>query len=116
MLVFEKQPDSRFCYSRQAWHRPCFRNVYRCELTEAIIRPAKVSDVCDALDESQKVWVNRVRGAAYEKSLLAKAREVVASNENADKIIKAIRDAALTGEVGDGKIFVHDMTDAIRIR
>ncbi len=99
---------------------------------EAIIRPAKVSDVCAALDKaghpgvtisavegrgSQKGWVNQVRGSAYERNLLAKARvEVVASDENADKIIKAIRDAALTGEVGDGKIFVHDMADAIRIR
>jgi nitrogen regulatory protein P-II 1 len=99
---------------------------------EAIIRPAKVSDVCAALDKaghpgmtisavegrgSQKGWVNQVRGSACERNLLAKARvEVVASDENTDKIIKAIRDAALTGEVGDGKIFVHDMADAIRIR
>ena len=50
-------------------------------------------------------------------SLLSRARvEVVVSDEDADKIIKAIRDAALTGEVGDGKIFVHDMSNAIRIR
>jgi nitrogen regulatory protein PII len=50
-------------------------------------------------------------------NLLAKARlEVVIKDEDADQIIKAIRDAALTGEVGDGKIFIHDMANAIRIR
>jgi nitrogen regulatory protein PII len=49
--------------------------------------------------------------------LLAKARvEVVVKDEDADKIIKAVRDAAFTGEVGDGRIFVHDMANAIRIR
>jgi len=41
---------------------------------------------------------------------------VVVKDEDAGAIIKAIREAALTGEVGDGKIFVHDMADAIRIR
>jgi nitrogen regulatory protein P-II 1 len=42
--------------------------------------------------------------------------EVVVKDKDADRIITAIRDAALTGEVGDGKIFVHDMVTAIRIR
>ena len=99
---------------------------------EAIIRPTKVSEVCAALDRSghpgvtisavegrgnQKGWVNKIRGRSYDVSLLTKARvEVVVKDEDVDTIIKAIRDAALTGEVGDGKIFVHDMANAIRIR
>ena len=99
---------------------------------EAIIRPGKVSDVCAALVKSghpgvtisavegrggQQGWTNQVRGVAHKVSSLAKARiEVVANDEDADTIIKAIRDAARTGEVGDGKIFVHDMADVIRIR
>ena len=99
---------------------------------EAIIRPAKVSDVCAALDKAghpgvtlsevqgrgnQKGWVNQVRGTAHKVSLLSRTRvEVVVKDDETDKIVKAIRDAALTGEVGDGKIFVHDMADAIRIR
>ncbi len=99
---------------------------------EAIIRPTKVSEVCAALDKAghsgvtisavegrgnQKAWVNQIRGVAHAVSFLAKARvEVVVRDEDADKIIKAIRAAALTGEVGDGKIFVHDMADVIRIR
>ena len=50
-------------------------------------------------------------------NLLSKTRvEVVVQDRDADKIIRAIRDAALTGEVGDGKIFVHDMANVIRIR
>ncbi len=99
---------------------------------EAIIRPEKVSEVCAALDRvgypgvtlsqveghgDQKGWVNHVRGMSYKVSLLSKTRvEVVIKNEDTDKIVKAILNAALTGEVGDGKIFVHDIADVIRIR
>ncbi len=99
---------------------------------EAIIRPEKASAVCEALDKvghpsvtlsqvqghgKQNGWVNQVRGIMHKVSLLSKTRvEVVARDEDTDSIIKAIRDAALTGEVGDGKIFVHDMANAIRIR
>jgi len=99
---------------------------------EAIIRPEKASEVCAALARAghpevtlshvegqgdQKGWINHVRCATYAVSLLTKTRvEVVAKDEDADTIIKTIRDAALTGEVGDGKIFIHDMADAIRIR
>jgi nitrogen regulatory protein P-II 1 len=99
---------------------------------EAIIRPEKASEVCAALDKvghpgvtlsqvegmgDQKGWVNHVRGISHKVSLQRKTRvEVVVKDDDAENIIKAIRDAALTGEVGDGKIFVHDMADAIRIR
>ncbi len=99
---------------------------------EAIIRPTKVSDVCAALSSighpgitisavegrgSQQGWTHHVRSASYHENVLARARvEVVVKDEDLDVIIKAIRDAALTGEVGDGKIFVHDMADVIRIR
>jgi nitrogen regulatory protein P-II 1 len=99
---------------------------------EAIIRLTKVSEVCAALSKaghpgvtisevegrgSQKGWINQVRGVSYEVSMLARARvEVVTMDEDAYAIVKAIRDASLTGEVGDGKIFVHDIADVIRIR
>jgi nitrogen regulatory protein P-II 1 len=99
---------------------------------EAIIRPEKVSEVCAALDivghpgvtlsqveghGDQKGWVNHVRGRSYTVSLRSKTRvEVVVKDEDADRIIKAILNAALTGETGDGKIFVHDIADVIRIR
>jgi nitrogen regulatory protein P-II 1 len=99
---------------------------------EAIIRPEKAAEVCAALDKAghpgvtishveghgdQRGWVNHVRGLSFTVGLLSKTRvEVVARDEDADMIIKAIRDAVLTGEVGDGKIFIHDMADVIRIR
>jgi nitrogen regulatory protein P-II 1 len=99
---------------------------------EAIIRPAKVTEVCAALDRvghpgvtissvegrgSQQGWINQVRGVSHNVSVLTRARvEVVVNDEDVDRIITAIRDASLTGEVGDGKIFVHDMVTAIRIR
>ena len=99
---------------------------------EAIIRPAKVSEVCSALDKvghpgvtvseikghgRQKGIVTKYRGVSYNVNLVTKMRvEVVVRDEDVDQIIKAIRDAALTGEVGDGKIFVHEMANAIRIR
>ena len=99
---------------------------------EAIIRPAKVNEVCAALDKvghpgvtiseikghgRQKGTVTKYHGVLYNVSLVAKMRvEVVVKDEDVDKIVKAVRDAALTGEVGDGKIFVHDMANAIRIR
>ena len=99
---------------------------------EAIIRPDKVSDVCTALDKtghsgltissvegrgSRTEWVNHVRGAAYNVKSLIKARvELVVKDEDVDRIIEAVREAAYTGEAGDGKIFVHEMANAIRIR
>ncbi len=99
---------------------------------EAIIRRTKVSDVCAALINAghpgvtisavegsgdEKGWENHVRGAVYKMNILTRSRvEVVVKDEDADKVIMAIRDAALTGEVGDGKIFIHDMANAIRIR
>jgi nitrogen regulatory protein P-II 1 len=98
---------------------------------EAIIRPEKVSEVCAALDMvghpgvtvsqvgehgDQKGWINHLRGRSYTVSLLSKTRvEVVVKDDDADKIIKAILNAAMTGEAGDGKIFVHDIANAIQI-
>ena len=99
---------------------------------EAIIRPEKASEVCAALEKAgypdvtlsqvaeqggQKGWVHHVRSATYTENLVNKTRvEVVAKSEDAGRIIEAIHDAALTGEVGDGTIFVHDLANAIRIR
>jgi nitrogen regulatory protein PII len=99
---------------------------------EAIIRPEKASEVCDALaiaghpgvtlsqvegHGDQNGWINHVRGMSYKVSMLSKTRvEVVVKDEDADRIIKAIFDAALTSEAEDGKIFVHDIAEVIRIR
>ena len=114
-----------------AFYKPEEKEIHMKRI-EAIIRPEKASDVCAALDKAghpgvtlsqvegygdQKSWVNHVRGISYKVNLLSKTRvEVVVKDEDADKIVKVIREAALTGEAGDGKIFVHDMANAIRIR
>lgn len=99
---------------------------------EAIIRPAKVGDVCDALNKlghpgimiteieghgKQKGIEQEFRGKTYKTELLSKAKlEVVVNDQDLEKTITAIREAALTGKVGDGKIFVYPVENAVRIR
>lgn len=99
---------------------------------EAILRPAKVGDVCAALEKighpgimiteieghgKQKGIEQEFRGKTYKTELLSKAKlEVVVNDRDLDKMIKAIREAAYTGNVGDGKIFVYPVDNAIRIR
>ena len=58
-----------------------------------------------------------VRGKTYKVDLITKARiELVVADSEADKIVMAIQKAALTGHIGDGKIFVHPVDDAVRVR
>jgi nitrogen regulatory protein P-II 1 len=99
---------------------------------EAIIRPDRVSEVCTALDNlghhgvtlshveeqgDQKGWVNQVRGISHTVNLLSKVKvDVVVKDEDVERIIHAIREVAMTGEAGDGTLFIHDMAGAIRIR
>lgn len=99
---------------------------------EAVIRPTKVGDVLDALNKcghpgvmiteieghgKQKGIEQEFRGKTYKTELLTKAKiEIVANDADVEKIVKAIRVAALTGKVGDGKIFIYPIDDAVRIR
>jgi len=99
---------------------------------EAIIRPTKVGDVCDALNKlghpgimiteieghgKQKGIEQEFHGKTYKTELLSKAKlEVVVNDRDLDKTIQAIREAAFTGKVGDGKIFVYSVDNVIRIR
>jgi nitrogen regulatory protein P-II 1 len=99
---------------------------------EAIIRPAKVGDVCAALEKighpgimiteieghgKQKGIEQEFHGKTYKTELLSKAKlEVIVNDPDVDKTTKAIRQAAFTGKVGDGKIFVYPVDNAIRIR
>lgn len=99
---------------------------------EAIIRPAKVGDVCAALEKighpgimiteieghgRQKGIEQEFRGKTYKTELLTKVKiDVILKDTEVDKTIKAIREAAFTGKVGDGKIFVYPVDNAIRIR
>jgi nitrogen regulatory protein P-II 1 len=99
---------------------------------EAIIKPFKLDDVKDALHEvgvsgltvsevkgfgRQKGHTELYRGAEYVIDFLPKVKvEVVLTDEMVDKAVDAIRNAAATGRIGDGKIFVSDVEQAIRIR
>jgi len=99
---------------------------------EAIIKPHKLDDVKDALDKAgvhgmtitevkgygrQKGHVEMYRGAEYQVVFKTKVKiEVVVNNTIAADVVEAIRTAANTGSIGDGKIFVLDIEDAVRIR
>jgi nitrogen regulatory protein P-II 1 len=99
---------------------------------EAIIKPFKLDDVKDALHEvgvsgitvievkgfgRQKGHTERYRGGEYVIDFLPKENvEVVVEDSLADHDVEAIANAARTGRIGDGKIFVSDVEQAIRIR
>ncbi|MBL4645620.1 MAG: transcriptional regulator [Hyphomicrobiales bacterium] len=99
---------------------------------EAIIKPFKLDEVKEALQEvglqgitvleakgfgRQKGHTELYRGAEYVVDFLPKVKlELVVNDDMLDKAIEAITEAAHTGRIGDGKIFVSDVLDAIRIR
>ena len=99
---------------------------------EAIIRPERLQPVQDALDElgvsgltvsevmgcgRQKGYTEQYRGSRANISLLPKIKvESVVSTEVVDKAVDAIVGAAYTGETGDGRVFVSDVSHSVRIR
>ncbi len=99
---------------------------------EAIIKPFKLDEVKEALQEiglqgitvteakgfgRQKGHTELYRGAEYVVDFLPKVKiEIVLSDDMADKAIEAILASAKTGRIGDGKIFISNIEDAIRIR
>jgi nitrogen regulatory protein P-II 1 len=99
---------------------------------EAIIKPFKLDEVKDALNQiglkgitvleakgfgRQKGHTELYRGAEYVVDFLPKVKiELIIEDEMVEKAIEAIRSSAQTGRIGDGKIFVSRIDDAIRIR
>jgi len=99
---------------------------------EAIIKPFKMEDVKEALAEvgiegmtvsevkgfgRQKGHTEIYRGSEYTVDFLPKVKfEIVVSDGMVDKAVKAISESAKTGKIGDGKIFVLPIENAIRIR
>ncbi len=99
---------------------------------EAIIRPEKLDDVKRALEAAgypgititeieghgkQKGVTQQWRGEVFKVDLLPKTKvEVVTSDKDQEKILTAIQNASRTGSVGDGKIFVSDISEVVRIR
>jgi len=99
---------------------------------EAIVKPFKLDEVKEALQEiglqgmtvteakgfgRQKGHTELYRGAEYVVDFLPKVKiEIVIEDSLAERTIEAIQQAAHTGRIGDGKIFVTDIEEAIRIR
>ncbi len=99
---------------------------------EAIIRPFKIDDVREALSEvgvrgitltevkgygRQKGHTEVYRGSEYQIDFLPKLKlEIVVADHLVDNVIDTIVKTARTGQVGDGKIFVYDVLEAVRIR
>ena len=104
----------------------------RMKLVSAIIKPFKLDDVREAIAGigiegmtvtevkgfgRQKGHTELYRGAEYQVDFLPKVKlEIATKAENLDMLIEAITTAAHTGKIGDGKIFVVDLEQAIRIR
>ena len=102
------------------------------KLVSAIIKPFKLDEVRDSLTGvgvsgltvsevkgfgRQKGQTEIYRGAEYTVSLLPKVKlEVVVRNDLAETIVETIQKHAITGKIGDGKIFVLDVSQAVRIR
>jgi nitrogen regulatory protein PII len=99
---------------------------------EAIIRPFKLEDVKISLVNAgivgmtvsevrgfgrQKGQVERYRGSEFTVEFLQKLKlEIVVDDDRVDTVVSAIQDAARTGEIGDGKIFISTIDSVIRIR
>ena len=99
---------------------------------EAIVRHFKLEDIKNALNEAgvegmtitevkgfgrQKGHTEMYRGTEYAIDFVPKVKiEVVCSDEQTDQIIDTLMNTAQTGQIGDGKIFITELTDAIRIR
>ena len=102
------------------------------KLITAIVRPFKLDEVREALSQAgvsgitvtevkgfgrQKGQTELYRGAEYVVDFLPKVKvEAAVSDDILDQAIEAIEKAAATGKIGDGKIFVFDLEQAIRIR
>ena len=99
---------------------------------EAIIKPFKVTDVKEALQQAgiQGMTVTEVkgfgrqrghmeiyRGSEYALDFIPKMKvEVLVEDDAVPAVLLLIQEAAMTGKIGDGKIFVHEAADLIRIR
>lgn len=99
---------------------------------EIIIKPEKLEDLKEILEDckangimisnimgygNQKGYKQMYRGTEYTVNLLPKVKvETVVGEETAEKIVGRVVDEITTGNYGDGKIFIYDVQDAVRIR
>lgn len=111
---------------------PNIRKGPRVKKLEAIVQPFKLDDVKDALlgigidgmtvsevrgHGRQKGHTETYRGQEYNVDMLPKVKvEIVVADGRLQEVVDTITKAARTGKIGDGKIFVYDLAEAIRIR
>ncbi|MCE2570743.1 P-II family nitrogen regulator [Motilimonas eburnea] len=102
------------------------------KMISAIIKPFKLDDVREAVAEvgvegltvtevkgfgRQKGHTELYRGAEYNVDFLPKVKlDIATTEDNVDRLIEAITSAAYTGKIGDGKIFVYELSQVVRIR
>ena len=102
------------------------------KMITAVIKPSRLDAVLDAVTEAgasgltvtevrgygrQKGKTEVYRGAEYEVKLLPKVKlEIAVPSDIVDKVVEAVAQAANTGKIGDGKVFVMDLEAALRIR
>jgi nitrogen regulatory protein P-II 2 len=102
------------------------------KLVSAIVKPFKLDDVREAISEigvegltvsevkgfgRQKGHTELYRGAEYQVDFLPKVKlEIAVNDEIVERLVEAIAKAAHTGKIGDGKIFVYNLEQAVRIR
>jgi nitrogen regulatory protein P-II 1 len=117
---------------RRVRRRPPFGEALPMKKIEAIIKPFKLDEVKEALQEvglqgitvteakgfgRQKGHTELYRGAEYVVDFLPKVKvEIVLGDDMVERAVDAIRKAAQTGRIGDGKIFVSNVEEAVRIR
>jgi nitrogen regulatory protein P-II 1 len=99
---------------------------------EAYIRPEKLEETKNILEKyqlngmsiiqimgcgNQKGWKEYVRGTEIDYNFLQKIKiELVVLDEQVEKVVESIIEVSYTGEYGDGKVFIYDVSDAIRVR
>jgi nitrogen regulatory protein P-II 1 len=114
------------------WRDRCRKEIETMKRIEAITRPEKLKDVLAAIEKvgysgimiteiqghgKQKGLVQQWRGETYRVQLLPKVRiEVIVADSEVKKLVTCIEESARTGEIGDGKIFISPVDDAVRIR
>ncbi|WP_206483352.1 P-II family nitrogen regulator [Thalassotalea sp. G2M2-11] len=102
------------------------------KLISAIVKPFKLDDVREAISEvgvegltvsevkgfgRQKGHTELYRGAEYQVDFLPKVKlEVAVTDDLVERLVEAITKSAYTGKIGDGKIFVYNLEQAVRIR
>jgi nitrogen regulatory protein P-II 2 len=102
------------------------------KLVTAIIKPFKLDDVREAISDigidgltvtevkgfgRQKGHTELYRGAEYQVDFLPKVKlEIAVNDDQVERLVESIVGAAKTGKIGDGKVFVYDLEQAVRIR